>query len=90
VHPNLPRNKYPGLTQFHSNHDLVADIKQFELVFHGKETEENWEARELALQHFRSIIRGQSTDLPHYNPAIRSCTEIICGAVTSLNSSFQV
>lgn len=62
--------------------DLDYEVKQFLVSFKGKETEENWNSRELALQMFRRIIRGNSNRISGSEFVIKSCFEIVCATVS--------
>lgn len=80
----------PPKIKINSTHELESEMKIFLAALKGKETEENWESRELALQRLRGIIRGQSITIGGYNNAIRSSLEYVCKTVSEIITYLQL
>ena len=69
---------------------LDEDIKKMSELFTGKENERNWEPRENMLQHFRRIVRGNSSEIDSYSSSIRFGIEIVCKSTTSLRTTLVI
>lgn len=52
----------PDPIQFSSARELELELASILTLFKGKETEQNWEAREQAFQKLRGVFRGLNVD----------------------------
>eukprot|EP00842_Homolaphlyctis_polyrhiza_P002050 jgi/Hompol1/2846/HPOL_003037-RA len=57
--------------------DIEGEFTKFSSLFSGKETEENWEKREQALQRLRGIVRGDASHRSEFTVGLRSIIDAI-------------
>ncbi|KND02913.1 uncharacterized protein SPPG_01993 [Spizellomyces punctatus DAOM BR117] len=70
-----------------SSKELEMEISAICVLFEGKETEENWKAREDALQRLRGICRGTARHIDGFINYIRPATEPITRTMHSLRTA---
>ena len=68
---------------------IDEDIKKMSELFAADENE-NWELRENMLQHFRRIIRGNSSEIDNYSTAIRLGIETVCEHISSQRTTLVI
>ncbi|KAI8913568.1 clasp N terminal-domain-containing protein, partial [Gorgonomyces haynaldii] len=66
---------------------LEQELQRFLNAFRGKESEENWQEREHALQRLRAIVRGNSMHLDQFYPAMRTCVDHVTKSLLSLRTA---
>jgi hypothetical protein len=78
------RNERPLLPLPSNSRELDAEFTKFFACFKGKETEENWEQREQALQRIRQLCSGQSIPVEQFSIHLKPLVEQLLQTV-SLN-----
>ncbi|TPX58146.1 hypothetical protein SpCBS45565_g08074 [Spizellomyces sp. 'palustris'] len=70
-----------------SSKELEMEISAICVLFEGKETEENWKAREEALQRLRGICRGTARHIDGFINYLRPASEPITRTMHSLRTA---
>ena len=70
---------------FANERSLELELQKFCAGFEIKETEENWSSRNLLLQKFRSILKGNATGKKIFDEYLVSITDYILQNVTNFN-----
>ncbi|KAH9276977.1 hypothetical protein BASA83_000492 [Batrachochytrium salamandrivorans] len=70
--------------------EMDQECNTFMAIFEGKETEQNWEARELSLQRLRGLLRGGAPSLPTFLPSLKLFSEPIFRTLHSLRTALVI
>ncbi|KAI8587386.1 clasp N terminal-domain-containing protein [Geranomyces variabilis] len=74
----------------YSLRDLETEIATFCTTFDGKETEENWQSREVAIQRFRCLCRGNARDMPGFVLQLRPAVDAMARTLHSLRTALVI
>ncbi|KAI8826042.1 clasp N terminal-domain-containing protein [Fimicolochytrium jonesii] len=77
----------PTPTNVNSLKEAEAEINSCVAIFEGKETEENWQARDAAIQKLRSVCRGNAKGFPGFVQCFRPAAEALARTVHSLRTA---
>ncbi|KAI8927115.1 clasp N terminal-domain-containing protein [Entophlyctis helioformis] len=70
--------------------DFEAECSIFSQLFNGRETEENWESRERALQRLRGLVRGDSPRTQGYANGLKAIIEPVSRTLHSLRTALVI
>ncbi|KAJ3040043.1 suppressor of tub2 mutation [Rhizophlyctis rosea] len=65
-----------------SERDLEREFANFSAAFAGKETEQNWESRELALQRLRGLCRGNGVQMEIFGSLFQTVLDPVTKTVS--------
>ncbi|KAJ3177287.1 suppressor of tub2 mutation [Geranomyces variabilis] len=74
----------------YSLRDLETEIANFCTTFDGKETEENWQSREVAIQRFRCLCRGNARDMNGFVLQLRPAVDAMARTLHSLRTALVI
>ena len=78
--PDPSAHFQPHLLTIHqvsSEAEVDAELSTFYNSFKGKESEENWEGREKALQRMRNLLAGQVFLFPGFFAQLKTVLEVV-------------
>ncbi|KAJ8329364.1 suppressor of tub2 mutation [Batrachochytrium dendrobatidis] len=80
----------PTVIMVNSNRELELECTNLIGIFAGKETEENWEAREVSLQRLRGILRGDAPAMSAFAAHLKLLSEPISRTLHSLRTALVI
>ncbi|KAI9348757.1 clasp N terminal-domain-containing protein [Zopfochytrium polystomum] len=86
----IPHVSSFALSKFASVKELEAEIHQMLALFEGKETEENWVARDKALLRLRGIVRGSAAREEVFIESVKPLIESILKLAASLRTTLSI
>ena len=85
-----PTNSEPTPIMMSFVGQLETECADFNRLFNGKETEQNWEERDRALHKIRSIVRGNAPHLDSFHNALKSYVDAILRSMHSLRTALVI
>ncbi|KAJ3046357.1 suppressor of tub2 mutation, partial [Rhizophlyctis rosea] len=80
----------PDPIMIHSEKELEKEFATFAATMSGKETEQNWESRELALQRLRGLCRGNGVGMEGFVSGLLGVLECITKTMHSLRTALAI
>ncbi|KAJ3153028.1 suppressor of tub2 mutation [Geranomyces michiganensis] len=74
----------------YSAKELETEISTFCTTFEGKETEENWQSREAAIQRLRCLCRGNARDMHGFVQQLRPAVDAMARTLHSLRTALVI